>query len=384
MNRRRAAKAVLLVVFCIGAAAGNAIAFLSRGPLEPGLDDSVDLFTSGMAGYPIFRIPALASLPDGGLVAFCEGRSSLSDAGDIDIVARRFLPGHGWGPLHVLVDAGTDTAGNPCPIYDAVTKALFLFYCVNNDLVYIMNSTDHGASWASPVDITTSVKRAEWAWYATGPGHGIQLSSGRLLAPCDHGFPKTGRTARGSTSPNSLVPYNLSSHVVYSDDHGASWTIGHVFDNGNECMAVEAVNHSIYLTMRVMANRGFPDHRRLAAWSADGGDSFGPIRSVPVLVEPRCQASICRYSTDAVEGTNRVLFLNPASTARDHMTLRVSYDECITWSAGKVVYRGDSAYSDMQVSPGKDILLLFERGIGTPYEKLTLVNTTITWLESGV
>jgi hypothetical protein len=34
-----------------------------------------DVFVSGTEGYACFRIPALVSLPDGNLIAFCEGEN---------------------------------------------------------------------------------------------------------------------------------------------------------------------------------------------------------------------------------------------------------------------------------------------------------------------
>ena len=34
--------------------------------------------------------------------------------------------------------------------------------------------------------LAAQTKDPSWTWYATGPGHGIQLASGRLVVPCDH------------------------------------------------------------------------------------------------------------------------------------------------------------------------------------------------------
>ena len=52
--------------------------------------------------------------------------------------------------------------------------------------VWLTHSNDDGATWAEPIEITSSVKEPSWTWYATGPTHGIQLANGRLLIPCDH------------------------------------------------------------------------------------------------------------------------------------------------------------------------------------------------------
>ena len=52
--------------------------------------------------------------------------------------------------------------------------------------VWVMRGDASGTSWDAPRNITSTAKAASWSWYATGPGAGIQLQSGRLVAPCDH------------------------------------------------------------------------------------------------------------------------------------------------------------------------------------------------------
>ena len=81
-------------------------------------------------------------------------------------------------------------------------------------------------TWDPPVEITRDTKRANWTWYATGPGIGIQLRNGRLIIPCDHA---------------EAAGRQWFSHVIYSDDHGASWHIGGVVGpNCNESQIVES------------------------------------------------------------------------------------------------------------------------------------------------
>jgi hypothetical protein len=47
----------------------------------------VPVFTSGTDGHKSYRIPAIISLPNGELLAFCEGRvNNAGDFGDINIV----------------------------------------------------------------------------------------------------------------------------------------------------------------------------------------------------------------------------------------------------------------------------------------------------------
>ena len=125
-----------------------------------------------------------------------------SDTGDIDIVLRRRERGAPeFDALRVVVAGGGDVAGNPAPVVDRDSGRITLLFCRNphdgpEDLVWqdkaertvwLTHSDDDGKTWESPREITSAVKRSDWTWYATGPCHGVQLSSGRLVIPCDHG-----------------------------------------------------------------------------------------------------------------------------------------------------------------------------------------------------
>ena len=111
--------------------------------------------------------------------------------------------------------------------------------------------------------------------------------------------------------------------------------------------------------------------RRAYAWSHDGGLSFPRTGYAEGLPEPICHASVLRFTGPATHDRNRVLFSNPASaTRRERLTVRLSYDECRTWNAGKVVYEDHAAYSDLCVAPDLSICCLFDHGRGTGYDGL--------------
>src|SRR5262245_61935636 len=212
----------------------RAVALLLLVPPTLTADDSLvqtDVFVSGTEGYHRFRIPSLLVTPKGTVLAFCEGRKKgRGDSGDIDLVLKRSTDGgKTWLPMQVVADDGGNTIGNPCPVVERSTGTIWLLLTQNHGSdtertirggtskdtrrVWVTKSSDEGATWAKPVDITTNVKDAKWTWYATGPGVGIQLTSGRLVIPCDHTEAKT-RTNR--------------SHVIYSDDKGMTWKLGGV------------------------------------------------------------------------------------------------------------------------------------------------------------
>ncbi|MCA9080940.1 MAG: exo-alpha-sialidase, partial [Planctomycetaceae bacterium] len=99
----------------------------------------------------------------------------------------------------------------------------------------------------------------DWTWYATGPGSGIQMEAGphqgRLVIPCDHIQAQT---------------KHYYSHVIYSDDHGASWRLGGSSPQHqvNECEVVELDDGRLLLNMR---NYDRSHKARQVAFSNDGG-----------------------------------------------------------------------------------------------------------------
>ena len=218
----------------------------------------VDVFVSGTEGYHTFRIPAIIVAPNGDVLAFAEGRKAgSSDAGDIDIVLRRSEDnGLTWSPMQVIWSDGGNTCGNPCPVADKTTGTIWLLITHNLGIdsegqiinskskgtrtVWVIRSDD-GLRWSKPVEITSSVKKPDWTWYATGPGAGIQLTQGRykgrLVIPCDH------------IEAESKKYY---SHVIYSDDNGKTWTLGGSTpqDQVNECEVVELSDGRLMLNMR--------------------------------------------------------------------------------------------------------------------------------------
>ena len=331
-----------------------------------------DVFVSGQDGYKAFRIPSLVVTRKGTILAICEGRKrSFSDQGNIDLVVKRSLDdGITWEKMQIIFDNGENSAGNPCPVVDRETGTIWLPFCQDNKRVFVTSSDDDGVTWSTPVEITKDVSQPDWTWYATGPGRGIQLNSGRLLIPCDH---KLNNATKTQTQW-------YSSHVFYSDDHGKTWKLGGTLGpRTNECQAVQVEDGAVYLNMRSYHDK----NRRAIAWSKDQGLTWSEVTLDDTLIEPKCQASLLRYTDQKTGGRNRVLFANPASTERKNMTVRLSYDECRTWPVARVLNPGKSVYSDLTAARDGSILCLYENGEKDQYEKMTLARFTLEWLTEG-
>jgi sialidase-1 len=332
--------------------------------LLPAQTPEITIFQPGMEGYKCFRIPAVVCTTST-VLAFAEGRRySQSDTGNIDLVLRRSLDGgRTWAPLQVVWSDADNTCGNPAPVIDRDTGAIWLLMThnlgtdgekaihdgVSSDTrrVFITHSTDEGATWPPPDEITSQVKSADWRWYATGPCHGIQLRDGRLVVSANHSAYVDGRDSG-------------SSHIIASDDHGRTWHAGRPMgERTNESTVAELPDGRLYLNAR--SYRG--SMRRAFAFSTDRGESWSGVANDPVLIEPVCQGSVLRHI--GPDRKSWYLFSNPAATTRSQMTIRCS-ETCDKWSSGTLIYAGPSMYSDMCSLAEDEIGLIYEKDFTKP------------------
>lgn len=340
-------------------------------------------FRAGHEGYAAFRIPAIVATGAHTLLAFCEGRhDSAADHGHIDIVLKRSTDGgRTWGPLTVAASNGTGLAGNPAPVVldtgrillvhvraaaRATEDAILRGRVEDTDgrRVWVQHSDDDGLTWSAPQEITAQVKRPGWRWYATTPGHAIQLASGRVLVPANHTLPPAG------TDTGAEAKYH-GGHCLLSDDRGASWYLGYVDEdpggcvNVNETTAAELPDGRVYFNTRNESRR---PGSRADAHSDDGGRTLlTPFRPQAGLVAPVCEASVLQ-----LRDPDLLLYSGPADPAsRALMTIRVSADGGTTWRPAYTVDARRAAYCDLvRVDPGT-VGLLYETGDFSAYETVT-------------
>ncbi|WP_249124631.1 sialidase family protein [Saccharopolyspora erythraea] len=341
------------------------------------------IFRKGEGGYNCFRIPAIVRTQDRGtLLAFAEGRNNnCDDTGDIDVVLKRSTDdGRTWGGLELVSDGAGDTRGNPVPVVDRVTGRISLLTTHNpgpecnpgskcTRTPYLQHSTDpKGTKWTAP-KAQPQLTKTEWStWYATGPGHGLQLTrpgdhQNRMLAGINFGG---GGGLKGAG-------------LVYSDDGGTTWQLGALDDRTGEKITpqelslLETVDGHVYTAARNQDNSGTetPTGNRADAVSTDAGASFSQdFALVPELKGPVVQGSVVRLrAKTAGDPNNLVLFSGPYNTdpAMDHrrhtMRIRTSSDEGATWQeSGTVIDATWAAYSDLVNLGGGWAGLLYEAG----------------------
>ncbi|MBZ0299762.1 MAG: glycoside hydrolase [Anaerolineae bacterium] len=342
----------------------------------------------------MYRIPGLCMTPGGVALAWTEARHGRGgDWDDIDIVMRRsFDHGLTWDEPRRVVDHrvfGPGPVHNCNTIVDTVTGEVHALFCYHYARAFYMKSTDDGATFSDPVEITPTFEKFrpeyDWGVLAIGLPCGIQLRSGRLLVPVWLSVSKT----------TAHIPNRCS--VITSDDHGQTWQRGElvpdIVPNNSETVAVELEDGSVLLNIRNRAGV----RRRVYSISADGVGGWSIPQIDPALREPTCEASLLRYSW-AEAGRSRILFCNPDNDAgkdakgseqfltRRNVTVKLSYDDCRTWPVSKVIEPGYSGYSALAVCPDGTILCLFERGKpdGTDTDDyLTLARFNLAWLTDG-
>ena len=304
------------------------------------------IFSKGDAGAE-YRIPSMLVLPNDTIIAFAEQRTkAYLDWGDINIVSRTSLDGgHTWGSITMVVDNGTRTAGNPCPVYNTLTNTIHILYNIDNKLVFEITSTDNGTTWSTPrhlteeigLDIIWNTDRFDFQ-HGTGPGIGIQLSNGRLVIPSYY-FDKS-----------------KGSHVIFSDDNGTTWEKGVNLGVGGECQVIELLNNSLYINARNGGGNG-----RYIATSSNGGETWNAPFEDSELPDLGCMASLIRYTLPGAY-QNALLFTNPYSPTRSNLTLQISYDDSVSWLHKIQLYEGSSAYSQLGLLSDGTVCFLAEAG----------------------
>lgn len=242
----------------------------------------------------------------------------------------------------------------------------------------------------------------EWATFALGPGHGIQLKSGRLLIPayayhidCKNCFGKMCKT----------TPHSFCFH---SDTHGRTWHFGEPVPEP-ECVECQVVSVDEEDGTNVLyCNARSTLGSRVQALSFDDGAIFQRGQLVHKLVESRngCHGSVIGFpapfhllhksnlsevhsvmSTAAGPFQN---FLTPTWVVYAHPTwanvrrdiglyLNVRPRDPDSWTGPWVIYEGPSAYSDLAyielASTGEPpvpvFACLFENGSRTAYDEIS-------------
>ncbi|MEU6782711.1 exo-alpha-sialidase [Nonomuraea angiospora] len=388
--------------FALGLAAGAAAAALpspaaaAPAAAQPFFGEAT-LWDSAVDPLASYHVYGLAVLPDDTILACTEGRHKVCDAGPHDLLVRRSTDGgRTWTPSQtVAASVDGESWSNPTFVVDRVTGEAFLFHglCVqlpentscsaDSSTVYVISSKDGGVTWSERRSLAGLFDHFpyNWAMHGPGPGHGIQLDSGRLLLTVSHRTIITG-------VPTADRHYGAS--TVYSDDHGATWRSGGEVPMGDgypvvgEARLVQRADGTVVMNSRPGSGNDWP---RDIAVSTDDGLTWSPPRMdfSPALFNG-VDTGLIRYTGGpGSKDVNRVLFSRPDSPMRWNMTVAVSYDEGHSFRYSRSVNPGRGYYSDLaSLSDGTIILLYGCDGDldGSP-RRVAAARFNLEWLTQG-
>lgn len=387
------------------------------------------VWDKGEDGSEGYRIPGIVVTSRGTVLAFAESRITYADDAPKHLVMKRSLDGGmSWSETYYIEKSDgnywkehhseispfdnpdkKEVWTNVCPVVDKVTGRIFFFYSLSEGTVGEKNlqrytrvfyrySDDEGQTWSGRVDVTELLhvkkdgspnkdKEGRWipdangfpcdylerAFHMPGPGHGIQLSSGRLLLPVWH------RKALGSIDGTTVAlhhrQYGLS--TLYSDDHGNSWKHGSFFGhdglNMNESRLVELSTGDVYINARYVNNDpNEKNNRRMTALSHDGGVHWTDIR----IDENFPLSNPCDGGLIRIKGADNKSYLmytkNESPDGRKNLVARLSPDEGKTWYLVRTLVEGRVSYSDLVFLPDHSVLVLYETGKYQPMYCLKL------------
>ncbi|MEU4232164.1 exo-alpha-sialidase [Nonomuraea sp. NPDC026600] len=389
--------------FALGLAAGAATTALPSPAAASAASAAAPFFAeatlwdSAVDPLASYHVHALAVLPDDTILACTEGRHLVCDAGPHDLLVRRSTDkGQTWSPSQaVALSVDGQSWSNPTFVVDRVTGEVFLFHglCVqlpentscsaDSSTVYVISSKDGGATWSEPRSLAGLFDHFpyNWAMHGPGPGHGIQLDSGRLLLTVSH---------RTIISGVPAADRHYGASTVYSDDHGRTWQAGGEVPMATgypvvgEARLVQREDGTVLMNSRPGSGNDWP---RDIAVSSDGGLTWSPptMNFSPGLFNG-VDTGLLRHTGGPRSGdVNRVLFSRPDAPMRWNMTVAVSYDEGDSFRYARSVNAGRGYYSDLaRLSDGTIVLLYGCDGDldGTP-RRVAAARFNLEWLTQG-
>lgn len=393
----------------LGAAAGSTVAgnVLAQAPASAALGrsarpahvpffDETTMWDSEIGPRLNYHVHGLAVLPDDTILVATEGRFDVCDAGPRELLLRRSVDGGDTWEDNVVVHPSIEgqSWGNPTFVVDHTTGEVFFFFMLSillpentgcsGDIgdLYMKSSTDGGQTWSAARDISGMFDHFpyDWALHGPGPGHGIQLATGRLLLQVSHR-----RVVIGNTVNERF--YGVS--TLYSDDHGATWQAGGAIPVSvdyplNESRLVELSDGRILINAR--ASSGGNRHR-ITSVSNDGGVTWAPPKLDGATgMFNAVDAGMLRYTGGpGSDEISRILYSKPDAPVRRNMTVYVSYDEVRSLRYARVVNSDRSYYSDLARLSDGTIILLYgcEGNIPSAPKRVAVARFNLAWLTDG-
>ncbi len=324
-----------------------------------GMVESCIVEEYGKNGYGSFRIPGIVVTAKNTVIIYYEMRSSASDDWSTKAIGmkRSTDGGKTFSERSTIATCEKTIVNNPVMIATQDGKVHFLWQ-EDYRLPFYSVSCDDGLTFSKPKSLLSTIEKfrelRDWSLYAFGPGHGIELTNGRLVVPIWLAYGKG----------NDHFPTYIS--TIVSDDGGENWDIGEAIYGGdnkedafvspNETQAVELSDGSVMLNIRHNGTTYF----RYVSVSSDGANGFSmptPDRQLPDSI---CFGSLVRAGSDIafVNCANRENAREHGWAPRQNLVIRLSSDDAKSWEHSRQLAQV-GGYADIAYSEKDEKILCF-------------------------
>ena len=390
------------------------------------------LFSSKDTPSTPYRIPAIATMSNGEVIAIADYRPCGADVGngDVDIYARisgdngvswsgtnttyddtqdviKIADGgtgssKGYGDAAVAADLNSGKVvvmcvGGGSTIFSSANTGTSDYLCIRNF------SEDYGRTWKQ-TEVTPFFKGSNNILGADVAS--MFFGSGKLaVSKKVEGRIYGALLVRQGKSKlfGSYISYENKNYVVYSDDWGASWKLlggGACCSDGDEPKVEELPNGDILLSSRTSGGRyfnvfNFTDlNSASGSWGSATKYSFGGSNST------NGELMLYKGLVDA-NGTEYNVMLQSLPTGSSRSNVAVFYKAFATsktswavsdftsgWTKGIEVDNGASAYSTMTILPNGQVGFLYEDDYDTSkadgdYSNIVYVPLTVEEITGG-
>ena len=385
------------------------------------------LFSSVNHASTPYRIPAVATLNNGTVLAIADQRPCGADVGngEVDIYAKVGTiaqnGSYSWNPSSIdpsangglkIADGNSSNGYGDAAVVVDRESGKVLVICVSGKVVFssgssskhnkmarIVGSAD-GLSWESPQDVTSAFFANELKSAYT-----MFMASGRMI---QSQLVKVGNYYRiyGALlvreKKNILTKVN-NNYVVYSDDLGATWKVlggAKAVSSGDEAKVEELPNGDIVLSSRTSGGRYFNVFKFSNLNNASG--SWGSATKCSFAGSNSTNGELMLYKglVDA-NGTEYNVMFQSLPTGSSRSNVAVYYKAFATnksswavsdftsgWTKGIEVDNGASAYSTMTILPNGQVGFLYEDDYDTnkasgDYSNIVYVPLTVEEMTNG-
>ena len=382
------------------------------------------LFSSVNHESTPYRIPAVATLNNGTVLAIADQRPCGADVGngEVDIYAKvgTIAPNgtYTWNPatpdpstnggLKIADGTSSNGYGDAAVVVDRESGKV-LVICVagkvvfskgtkysHNKMARIVGSAD-GLAWESPQDVTSQFFANELSNAYT-----MFMASGKMV---QSQIVKVGDYYRiyGALLVRDGNNTNYKNYVVYTDDFGENWTVlggEYAVSNADEAKVEELPNGDIVLSSRTSGGRNYNVFTFSNLNNATG--SWGSATKCSFAGSNSTNGELLFYKglVDA-NGTEYNVMLQSLPTGSSRSNVAVYYKAFATdknswsvndftsgWTKGIEVDNGASAYSTMTILPNGQVGFLYEDDYDTEkasgdYSNIVYVPLTVEEITGG-